>query len=418
MTSIPGQDAVNRFQANEEKLDTFLNEFGTYTANPPSGATSVETVPSLMSRLQTRYLNIVMRGNWGTTTAYAQNDAVIQASVVYLCVTEHTSGTFATDLAAGKWVIYQQTIMSGVDGKKYKIIAGVIRNTSGTWAPIVDSDHNSCGITTVTANEDGSIRINHPVGAGNGKVVALLATPDETFAAKGLQCGCSVGQDYSDMYFSAPLQFYLNADTLALTVPSFFAGDVTAAYQSDIIRITHPQLISGCNLVATKLGSMKPGVDLSMSVGGSYTDCNFLGTIFGYATYSGSAWTFEYSNVNAGAVTMAWNTDHLTITHPTAGAVLANFNVNGRWPYKAFFDSFTDTSVDVFFTDKDGVNKSTPDTTMKVVFNRSGINCISGSAVKLPIGLWQFSTPIAPVKSTRLLDAGSNIWIMGIMEMP
>lgn len=40
---------------------------------------------------------------WVTSTAYTTADYVISSSVYYRCLVNHTSGTFATDLAAGKW---------------------------------------------------------------------------------------------------------------------------------------------------------------------------------------------------------------------------------------------------------------------------------------------------------------------------
>lgn len=42
--------------------------------------------------------------NWVTATAYLVNDVVIQSNKIYQAATAHTSGTFATDLAAAKWV--------------------------------------------------------------------------------------------------------------------------------------------------------------------------------------------------------------------------------------------------------------------------------------------------------------------------
>lgn len=42
-------------------------------------------------------------GAWVTSTAYAVNDCVEYQGSGYVCVTAHTSGTFATDLSAGKW---------------------------------------------------------------------------------------------------------------------------------------------------------------------------------------------------------------------------------------------------------------------------------------------------------------------------
>lgn len=41
--------------------------------------------------------------DWLTTTAYVVGDYVTESGTVYICLIAHTSGTFATDLAAGKW---------------------------------------------------------------------------------------------------------------------------------------------------------------------------------------------------------------------------------------------------------------------------------------------------------------------------
>ena len=40
---------------------------------------------------------------WATSTAYAVGDCVFESYKFYICETAHTSGTFATDLAAVKW---------------------------------------------------------------------------------------------------------------------------------------------------------------------------------------------------------------------------------------------------------------------------------------------------------------------------
>lgn len=44
-------------------------------------------------------------GDWTTATAYAVKDWVRSSGSTYVCLVAHTSGTFATDLAAGKWAI-------------------------------------------------------------------------------------------------------------------------------------------------------------------------------------------------------------------------------------------------------------------------------------------------------------------------
>lgn len=42
-------------------------------------------------------------GEWATSTVYGVHDVVRYNSNGYVCVTAHTSGTFTTDLSAGKW---------------------------------------------------------------------------------------------------------------------------------------------------------------------------------------------------------------------------------------------------------------------------------------------------------------------------
>lgn len=41
---------------------------------------------------------------WVTSNPYVIGDYVTQSSIIYYCIVAHTSGTFTTDLAAGKWV--------------------------------------------------------------------------------------------------------------------------------------------------------------------------------------------------------------------------------------------------------------------------------------------------------------------------
>lgn len=52
-------------------------------------------------------LNYPLTGNWVTAHVYAVNDLAIQSGVVYVAQVAHTSGTFATDLAAGYWTVHQ-----------------------------------------------------------------------------------------------------------------------------------------------------------------------------------------------------------------------------------------------------------------------------------------------------------------------
>lgn len=108
MSQLPAQQAIDRFKANEERVDKFVNESGTWTT---SGGTSVETLQAFLNRkdaeVDLHFGVLVHRGNWATATAYQRNDIVAFDYAVYLCVESHTAGTFSTDLAAGKWILYR-----------------------------------------------------------------------------------------------------------------------------------------------------------------------------------------------------------------------------------------------------------------------------------------------------------------------
>lgn len=61
------------------------------------------------------------RGDWVTATAYAVQDCVVSTDVAtvgngYACIEAHTSGTFATDLAAHKWVKIVSRGATGAQG--------------------------------------------------------------------------------------------------------------------------------------------------------------------------------------------------------------------------------------------------------------------------------------------------------------
>ena len=42
---------------------------------------------------------------WSTSTAYTIGNRVLESTVTYICTVAHTSGTFATDLSSGYWVV-------------------------------------------------------------------------------------------------------------------------------------------------------------------------------------------------------------------------------------------------------------------------------------------------------------------------
>lgn len=69
------------------------------------GRVKLFTLASDVLALLTQYGSIP-RGAWLTNTLYSPKDLVAQSGNTYISVTLHTSGVFATDLAAGKWLLF------------------------------------------------------------------------------------------------------------------------------------------------------------------------------------------------------------------------------------------------------------------------------------------------------------------------
>lgn len=111
------------------------------------------------------------RGNWVTATAYAVRDLVIQSGTTYICTVAHTSGTFATDLAAGRWAVYQ-----GVTGNDLADNVG-----PGSGADLVgyigpDGDpYKLSDLASTAGNKGVSMVSGAPRVVGN--VTALKALP-------------------------------------------------------------------------------------------------------------------------------------------------------------------------------------------------------------------------------------------------
>jgi hypothetical protein len=100
------------------------------------------------------------RGTWLTATVYAFKDIVETGSptTAYVCVTAHTSGTFATDLAAGKWMTlsvtpsaYIRTLLDDADAPAARSTLGFpAAGTSGyvladslVWTPYASAAYNA-----------------------------------------------------------------------------------------------------------------------------------------------------------------------------------------------------------------------------------------------------------------------------------
>jgi len=98
-----GVDMDGELNAVKTSLDETQDRLAEIQRDDGALANGLVTVDSLAAAVLALFTLINVRGTWVTATAYVIGDVVSDGGVTYLCVVAHTSGTFATDLAALKW---------------------------------------------------------------------------------------------------------------------------------------------------------------------------------------------------------------------------------------------------------------------------------------------------------------------------
>ena len=100
----PGTHIDAELDAIEETLDATLTNLALIQRDDGALANQSVTMDTLSADVLAAMGSFTPRGAWVTATAYVVGDIVSQGTGTYVCAEAHTSGTFATDLAAAKWI--------------------------------------------------------------------------------------------------------------------------------------------------------------------------------------------------------------------------------------------------------------------------------------------------------------------------
>lgn len=127
--------------------------------------------------------------------------------------------------------------------KKYKFVAGVIRNDGGTWKLIDNETHTSINIESITQTNE---YINVAFTPEFKKVISFIAVSDEDFDLNALCVGASVTPEYANIYITKPNRYggYVYFDGSSWQV----GGDVSAVGSltaENSFPITHSKIESG-----------------------------------------------------------------------------------------------------------------------------------------------------------------------------
>jgi hypothetical protein len=94
-------------------------------------------------------------------------------------------------------------LVRGSDGKRFRVVAGAIRNSGTGFQLINDAAHTPVGIHSVTTAADG-MSVTLKLTFQGASVGSVVAAPDETLAAAGYAVGASVGLGSITLFASQP----------------------------------------------------------------------------------------------------------------------------------------------------------------------------------------------------------------------
>ena len=242
------------------------------------------------------------RGTWATSTTYYINDVVTRGGSTYRCLLRHASGTFATDLAANKWVKYN----------------GGIR-WRGEWAVstaylIDDLVYN--GVSTYIATADFT---SDATSFGNDTYWDLLSLGADTLPN---QTG-NTGKFLSTNGTSAVWANTGTLETLTVNEGLEVKGDIlssgTVSVTSRTVNVTNKILTNNVATLTTGEAHYFDTSDVVVVTG--VTD--FTGTFTISSVPSNTTFTFAKTAANVGSTVVTSGTAAVTGNISTAGTLAA-----------------------------------------------------------------------------------------------
>lgn len=158
--SVPhdGTDLDAEFAAIRLTLDEVLANLALLQRDDGGLANGVVTSAALAGDLA---IGFSPATNWVTATAYAVTDLVWQSGVLYYCAVAHTSGTFATDLSGGKWLVVLD-LASAIPAVTGIYAGSVIGPLTNAGSPYTLTEASMNGVLFFIDSSGGNVTINLP----------------------------------------------------------------------------------------------------------------------------------------------------------------------------------------------------------------------------------------------------------------
>jgi hypothetical protein len=174
--TFPGQSLDVEFAAIEAVTDAIETNLAIIQRDDGQLANSSVGFDQLSPSLQSA--GIAPANAWMTGTSYILGTPVVEAGVLYRCLVPHTSGVFATDLAAGDWVFVASLTAAFTAGANLTLTANVFS--------VSTSPHfTTPNIDVATATSVNGLAITAAAGATLAIAAGKTATFNNTTSFAG-----------------------------------------------------------------------------------------------------------------------------------------------------------------------------------------------------------------------------------------
>lgn len=367
---------------------------------------------------------LIVPGQFAQAGAGALIRPMLEKAREFVTDADFDTPAHAVAAAAGKDAIYN--ILGGDSGSKYKAIACVIRQDSigSGWYLINDTGHKPVGVSSVAADAGGTLTISFNFTAS--RIGALNITPDEGFAAAGLDVGASVGLSNATLTFYAPFEARLSNLAVAwgnfiTTTGGFFSCDTSTAMTDGKVVFTHPPIVhadSGGPAVTVNkymqavLNGNSEIVVTAISKTGFTLQA--MEPIAAKVVTNGSGAVTVTSELVTPPTT-SWNVanNRMVITHATSTAA-NGFSVTPMTSnYKLIVEAYSATTLEVAFYDSSNTKYTgaAPPASVSFVFTRPGN----------AEGVWYAGNRVivrrggkCKVRAQDVFGTNDNWWVLGV----
>ena len=176
-TPLPANQVAADYAGHKTSIDAIIDFIQTALRSDGNLTNGIVRPESLSAAtLALMGTEVSFEGTWVTATAYAVNDIVTESNKTYICIVAHTSGTFATDRAAGKWQL--------LEGDNASLAGANVWTGTQEFDAAVDfdgaEDHSGTETHSGTVNFDGPVDMDGTVdmtGSSSVTIPTAATTP-------------------------------------------------------------------------------------------------------------------------------------------------------------------------------------------------------------------------------------------------